>query len=177
MSKADKIAEARFFLQEMKATDERDRFRFMLSGFLSAARSVLQYAHRDVEGNLPGRQWYDDTMSASLVLSFFKDERDFNIHRRPVAVLSQTTVEARIQINVRASVAITVRHADGSVEELGSTEPPTPAPVPPPTPAKVTTRYFFTDWSPQDVVEVAEMYVDELDAVVTDGLARGFIQA
>lgn len=110
----------------------------------------------------------------SLVLQYFKDERDFNIHERPVSGRSRHTIEARVQVHIAASLSVTVRRADGSVEELGATEPTT-RPDAIPSPGKHTVRYFFTDWEPLGVIELCQMYVDELAAVVADGLALGYI--
>lgn len=174
VSKADKIKEARFFLHQLAETTEVDPFRYVLSAFLSCSRSVMQYAHRDVQGDVVRQAWYDEKMAGSLVLQFFKEERDFNIHERPVSLRSRHTIEARIQVNIAASLSVTVRRADGSVEELGGTEPTT-RPNPIPSPGKHTVQYFFKGWEPQDVIELCRMYVDELAAVIADGLALGYI--
>jgi hypothetical protein len=135
----------------------------------------MQYAHRDVQGDAGRVAWYDEKMAGSLVLQFFKDERDINIHERPVSLRSRHTIEARIQVNIAASLSVTVRRADGSVEELGATEPKH-RPEPLPSPGKHTVQFFFSGWEPQDVVELCRMYVDELEAVVADGLSLGYIE-
>src|ERR1700690_2760273 len=92
MSKADKIAEGRFFLLLMQHAEERDPFRYCLSAFLSAVRSVLQYAHKDAARNPAAHALYESVMAASLVLSFFKDKRNFNIHEAPVPVQMHVAV-------------------------------------------------------------------------------------
>jgi len=55
MFEHEKIREAAFFHalawhEEGKTNDSPDRFKWFLSAFLSAARSVLQYAHKEAVG-------------------------------------------------------------------------------------------------------------------------------
>src|SRR5439155_18015005 len=91
MREQDKIDEAAFFLGEMvKREDNQRTYGYMTSAFLSAARSVLQYAleeaaaldaerrvHRPV-----GKAWYDNHMVACPLLGYFKGKRNANIHRQ-----------------------------------------------------------------------------------------------
>ncbi len=52
MHEKDKIIEAEYFYSRMKQEQhDRDAFRHNLSAFLSAARSVLQYALKEAETN------------------------------------------------------------------------------------------------------------------------------
>lgn len=175
MSKSDKLGEAKFFLMAMEHADERDPFRYCLSAFLSSARSVLQYAHKDVTGNASARSWYDGIVGSSLVLSYFKENRDFNIHTAPVPVQTQVDVGFSDHVALSESMTVTVMKGDVVIDHFETIEPPSPPP-PPPSPPEMTTRYFFTDWRPQDVPELCGIYVAELEAFVAEGLARGFIQ-
>lgn len=87
MNEFEKIREAEYFLGRMTAEREvRDAFRFNPSAFLSAARSVLQYALEEARRKPGGQAWYDGHMAASPILTFFKDRRDVNIHVEPVAL-------------------------------------------------------------------------------------------
>jgi hypothetical protein len=69
MNERYKIGEAKFFLSRMEeSVEDRVEFRYYLSAFLSAARSVLQYAKE--ESSKKGRQqWYDETVAGNDVLS------------------------------------------------------------------------------------------------------------
>ena len=64
-----KIGEAKFFLARMEESyQNREAFRYYLSAFLTAARSVLQYARE--ESSSKGRQqWYKETIAGNDVLS------------------------------------------------------------------------------------------------------------
>jgi hypothetical protein len=70
MNERYKIREARFFLAKMEeSVSNREAFRYYLSAFLSAARSVTQYARE--ESKLKGGvQWYDKTIAGNVVLSY-----------------------------------------------------------------------------------------------------------
>jgi hypothetical protein len=79
-----KLNEAQYFLKRMRAErDNRTAFRFELSAFLGATRSVLQYARKEAKGKPGGPGWYDRAVKAERLLAFFKDKRDTNIHTTP----------------------------------------------------------------------------------------------
>lgn len=70
MNERYKIGEAKFFLAKMKESlHDRPAFRYYTSAFLTAARSVIQYARE--ESKSKGRQkWYDETIAEYEVLSY-----------------------------------------------------------------------------------------------------------
>jgi hypothetical protein len=89
MHEQAKIEEARYFSEQLSAlVNERDKFKFSLSAFLSAARSALQYACKEAKDKAGGQAWYDGQVTAKPVVKFFKDKRNVSIHeksvRRPV---------------------------------------------------------------------------------------------
>jgi len=69
MNERYKIDEAKFFLARMEESRrDRDAFRYYMSAFLAAARSVTQYARE--ESRSKGRQqWYGETIAGYGVLS------------------------------------------------------------------------------------------------------------
>ena len=69
MNERYKIGETKFFLAKMEESlHDRETFRYYLSAFLSAARSVTQYARE--ESRSKGRQqWYEETLAGNDVLS------------------------------------------------------------------------------------------------------------
>lgn len=68
MNERYKIGEAKFFLARMEESiGEREHFRYYLSGFLTAARSVTKYAQE--ESRSKGREkWYKETIAGYDVL-------------------------------------------------------------------------------------------------------------
>ena len=70
MNEKYKICEAKFFLAKMEEVEpDLEAFRYYMSAFLAAARSVIQYAKE--ESKSKGRkQWYDETIAGYEVLSY-----------------------------------------------------------------------------------------------------------
>ena len=65
-----KIREAKFFLARMEESlHDREAFRYYFSAFLTAARSVTQYA-REESRSIGRDQWYDETVAGNDVLSY-----------------------------------------------------------------------------------------------------------
>jgi hypothetical protein len=69
MNERYKIGETKFFLARMEESlHDRDAFRYYLSAFLNAARSVTRYALE--ESRSKGRQeWYEESIAGNDVLS------------------------------------------------------------------------------------------------------------
>lgn len=164
-----KISEAKFFLGRMEeSVEDREAFRFYLSAFLSAARSVLQYAMK--ESREKGSQrWYDEVVSRNDVLSYFKDKRDVNIHEEPVNPLRHITMVISSGVFV-FSAASEVSFNDKPIEMKRSEEKP-PPPKPPESGPKNTVRYCFNDWTgPEDVIGLSHRYIEALESFVQRGL-------
>ena len=172
-----KLAEAKYFYSRMFTDfDDRERFNYNLSAFLSSARSVLQYALEEAKTKTGGQQWYDNHMAGSSVLSFFKDKRDINIHSEPVKPVQHIHVTATATVHLSASVSVTHTDASGNILYQSPPETPKPELKKSDTPAVVMSRYVFTDWTGgQDVMALSQMYLDELDRVVKDGIHKGFL--
>ena len=177
MHEQTKLAEARYFHSRMLAElNDRKRFIYNLSAFLSSARSVLQYACKEAKTKTGGQQWYDNHIAGSPVLSFFKDERNINIHTEPVKPVQHTNVALTTTVHLSASVSITHLDANGNVLYQSHPETREPELRTPDTPPVVTTRYKFADWAGgEDIVALSQMYLDELQHVVEDGIRDGFL--
>lgn len=84
MNERYKIGEAKFFLERMEESiGDHITFRYYLSAFMSAARSVLQYAQKEFVKKSRLKS-YETTIADNDILSYFKVPRDSNIHRVPV---------------------------------------------------------------------------------------------
>lgn len=178
MHEAEKIAEARFFLNRMTTeADQPAAFRYQLSAFLSAARSALQYALEEVKADPLGKAWYDAQMGTSVVLKFFKDKRDVNIHRWPVVPATAVHVELIDSIHLSDSLSITIRDQDGNVvrEVTPPPEPPPPQEHPD-LPPVISYRHTFADWAgPEDILTLSSTYLRAVEVVIQDGIAQGYL--
>jgi len=177
MNEKEKLEEAMYFYAEMvKHQEDRKVFKHNLSAFLSAARSVMQYALEEVDPKNGGKKWYYDWMNSGDVLRFFRDKRDFNIHTAPINPRKHVKGHSAVVIRVYTSSHIKVTDKNGKVkEEREIKEKPKPyeglkSSV------KSEFRYEFDDWEgSEDSITVCKMYIQELEKVVQDGINKEFI--
>lgn len=176
MYEESKLKEAGYFYSRMVSeTDNRDDLLFDLSAFLSAARSVLQYAFKEAQTKSGGQQWYDNHIISSKVPAFFKDKRDINVHTQPVQVNQHTSIQVTEVVSVSESIRVETFSQTGQLISVHSSEPSEPPPVPE-IPPKVTHRFTFPDWSgTEDVLQLCHLYLNELQRVVEDGQNNGFL--
>jgi len=171
-----KIEEALYFLRRLhELVNERDQFNYNLSAFLSAARSPLQYAHKEVSAKVGGIAWYNSQVAASPVVKFFKDKRDISIHASPVKPSATIAVSVTDRLFISDSFSVTIYRKDGTIETTSSE--PTPQPqAPVEVASSVEYKYFFQDWSgTEDVLALCEIYVNAVQSIVSDGRANGFL--
>ena len=127
MHEQTKLAEARYFHSRMLAElNDRERFTYNLSAFLSSARSVLQYALEEAKNKKGGQQWHDKQKIRSSVLSFFQDKRNINIHIEPVKPFKNTNVGVTVNLGISVSATAIHRDAKGNILWQSSSETPKP---------------------------------------------------
>lgn len=182
MFETDKIRKAEFFYgwllkTEKTQPDNPDHFKWFLSAFLSAARSVLQFAYREAVGDSHsasgstagkpgGQKWYESAMSSSQVLKFFKEKRDDNIHIKPVAAVKQ------IAIHIGESMLAWINTLDASATAAPLLAPPSS----PYTTITTIEKYKFADWlGSEGVLQLCGDYLTRLRNLVGDGQQRGFL--
>lgn len=179
MNEKAKLDEARHFYSQMSANfNDRQKFNYNLSAFLSSARSVLQYTLEEVKGKKGGQAWYDKRISSSSILQFFKDKRDINIHSEPIHPNQNVTVVAKVKIGIRVSASVVVRDANGNIKYQSpiETNHPEIKSHSLEEPAQVTVKYVFSDWSgDEDILTLCQRYIDELDSVLQEGIKKGFL--
>lgn len=154
MYEAEKLASAQHFLANMRKAADPTVFRFELSVYLSEARSVLQYAHKEATQTPDGQRWYDGSIAASDVVRFFRALRNESVHAAPIAPHNDTTVGVITGFS------------------LGMAGP-APARLP-----QITMSYayrFSEDPAGRDALVVASEYLVALRAIVADGQAKGFL--
>jgi len=172
-----KIQEARFFYDLMvKEQENLTAFKFYLSAFLTAARSVMYYARDEARKKRKGLRWYDDWMSSIKVLSFFRDKRDFSIHTAPVNPRKHVHIHITEAIRISESIHIKVTDKNGNVKEEREIKEAEKSKETPKSSFKSESRYEFDDWHGQeDVITLCGIYIHELEKAVQDGITKGFI--
>lgn len=149
MHEPEKLREAEFFHTQMLA-HRRDAdvipFKYYVSAFLSAARSVLQYALDEAQGKPAGQKWYDTEVPKSVV-PFFKERRDVNVHKVPIIPGVGYRVEVGDSLNSSVPVSSTI-----------------------------SSTFIFQEWTGTgDAVELCAQYLQRLKDIVADGQAKGFL--
>ncbi len=176
MNEHHKLDEARHFLSRLaSATPNPKIFSFELSAFLSAARSVLQYALEEARPKHGGKAWYDSYVSTSQTIKYFKDKRDMNIHVKPVLPNQHIGITESVNLSLHEHVSIKLIDEHGKIVEEHniSASPPALNPTPP---TSVAVFFRFSDWSDvEDVETLCRIYVDDVAAMLRDGEAKGFI--
>jgi hypothetical protein len=155
MHERAKLTQASHFLERMHAEHGYPAgFTLELSAFMGAARSVLQYAGREARLKPGGRQWYTQATANPLLL-FFRDMRNKSIHEVPVKPVSKMTTQVAGLLNI----------GDDGDDEIMI-----------PYPHNTTVyRYEFQDRPGKDVIDLSQRYLKTLEALVEDGIARGWI--
>lgn len=177
MNEMNKIEEAEHFLKQMEIVQEAQdvkEFRHNLSAFLTATRSVLQYAMKQAKSVKDGQRWYENSMTNSPVFSFFKEKRDTNIHEKPVTpkrnthVIIDTFIQASPHIAImNKSLKVTKKHDLSEKKTVSKTSN-----------ISVNIRYIFPDWSgTDDVLLLCQKYINELRILIADGIVKGFLIA
>jgi hypothetical protein len=178
MHEEDKLDEARYFFSKMAISlDAPKAFRFELSAFLSAARSVLQYALYEAKAKRGGQVWYDTHVASSAEIHFFRDKRNISIHSKPVVPKTDVTISLTevVVLSDFASIDVLVDDEALVPESAASS----PLPMAPPAQAGLpssTYTYTFPDWTgTEDVVLLCSKYLGALQTLVQDGHARGYL--
>lgn len=183
MNEREKVEEAKYFYSRMiEEYENREHFRYNLSAFLSAARSVLQYAEKEADpGKNPkakpgAKAWYDNCMENRPVLQFFRDKRDFNIHISPIEPRADIDIVITEAVSVSESIVVVLRDKDGKIKSQFSSEEPKPKPKRPKSSVESKTTFRFDDWTgDEDVLTLCERYIKELEKVVNEGVSKEFI--
>ncbi len=189
MSQArEKLNEARFFLTCMARNPcDRDAFKYNLSAFLSAARSVLWFMRREFKKADGFQDWYDTELvqrgwppenqrqgkqgrgpatGSDPVLTLLVNQRDITIHERPVELRGDFSASLSTSIPPSTSVSFVVMRG-GQVVQRGGSEP-APTAVPQETTASMECQWYFHDLPDKDVVAACSEYLAKLDQLITD---------
>ena len=195
----DKLDEARYFLNQMQRIQQkqasRDYFRYKLSAFLAAFRSVphiilSEYGDaRDTQGTSGFQAWFDrewSNLRKNNDIDFLIEARNATIHERPVRPSATYSEHLGETIGVRNSVSWVLTRADGSVAKGESIDARTAESEQKKPETRSFTKYYFTTLPPRrrrthrpvpdppskDVVTVCAEGLAALDRFVAKAEAR-----
>ena len=175
MHEIQKIQEAKYFYGQMEnAGDNTDIFKYNLSAFLAAARSVLQFALNEAQLKPGGLKWYKSAVTGNQTVSFFKDKRNVNIHHEPVGVIKHVEIKLAETISISESIHIIVKNQQGEVVRESKTESETPEPRKE-IPSEISYRHKFDDWTGnEDIPTLCRAYLADLEKVVAHDKGGAF---
>ena len=120
----EKLLESKYFLKRMTETQaDRDAFKYNLSAFLAAARSVTDIMKTEFDKATGFGDWKNETLSKIEkcdAMKFFNDKRKKTIHIQPVRPHAQVNVDIAEHMPLSDSVSIVLTHPDGTVERRES---------------------------------------------------------
>jgi hypothetical protein len=172
----DKLLEAKYFLERMAETQSnRDAFKYNLSAFLAAARSVTAIMQKEFDGISGFKAWYEE-MQAKLqsddTVRLLKDKRDITIHQQPVRPRAHVNVSVAERIALTDSMSIVITRADGTIERQESEPTRGPMPARTETEAESEWRWYFDELPEKDIVTVCEEHIGRLDIIVRECESR-----
>lgn len=178
----DKLDEVRYFLARMRETQaDRDVFRYNLSAFLAASRSVVGIAHQEYKGKPKFAEWgkakLKELQRKGTPSALLMQKRDMTIHERTVQPDHghYMFTPPPDYLVLTDSATIILIHDDGTIGQVETTsnEPPSGPPEAPRQSGPTTdARWFFTEFPNTDIVTLCEQHVALLDGVVSECEAR-----
>lgn len=177
MNEDYKMGEAEFFFRKMVvAVETPEHFNYYLSAFLTAARSVLQYALKEAKMKQGGQGWYDGIVLSYQAIAFLKDKRDVSVHAQPVVAQTAIAIEDIVHVGIGEAVEVHIFQEGKLVGHHKSESSPAELPAQ----REPSTRqfsYHFKDLagSDDDVLKLCRRYLDEIKTVLADGRRREFI--
>jgi hypothetical protein len=166
----EKLLEAKYFSERMKEKQsDRDAFKYNLSAFLAAARSVTFIMQREFDNVRGFKEWYNEKQSEMQndeTMRLLNDKRVMTIHQQPVRPRAHVNISISEHVTISESISIVITRADGTVERRESE--PTPPPAPAETEATTEWRWYFDELPEKDVVTVCEEHIVKLETLVAE---------
>ena len=175
MRELDKIQEAEHFYSQMvKEKENKDSFKFNLSAFLSSARSVLQYALKEVLTKDGGKEWYFFQIYKNKIVKYLGNKRNINIHKEPVSFRRGYVIHTSETIYIGDSVSMVVKDRDGNIKSESHTKlQPVKSAI---DRGLIESKYSFDDWpGSEDIFLICQEYLKELREIIKDGRKRRFL--
>lgn len=113
MKALEKLEETKYFLIKMEESiDDLAKFKFNLSAFLSAGRSVTFYLQKEFTHNPKFDKWYpkkQDEMKDDSLFKYFNDKRRTVVHIKTIDVRGHHKTSLNDIVTVSDSVTFVLR--------------------------------------------------------------------
>ncbi|OGO01038.1 MAG: hypothetical protein A2Y59_01210 [Chloroflexi bacterium RBG_13_52_14] len=171
----DKLDEAKYFLALMQENvSDSKKFKYNLSAFLAAARSVTDILRTQLAQKPGFRRWHDSKkkeLEKNRVSKLMMDKRIYNIHLRPINAKHHTKIETTEMIHVLDGALVVLTHENGTKEIISSEHEPQPK-APEPTEPKITEYWFFEECPEVDVLILCTEYLQILSNIVSESKSK-----
>ena len=166
----EKLDEAVYFYENMVNTQmQRNIFKYNLSAFLSASRSITFIMQREYCHVPKFNDWYkvqQEMMKSDDAMKILVDKRDISIHQEPINPKAFVEVVITDTISITESVSIKIVRADGTIEDRSS-EPSRP-PTPVNTPTTIKWLWYFDEIPQTDIITLANDHIEKLKKIVLE---------
>ena len=165
-----KLDEAKYFLSQMEANVINiSNFKFNLSAFVSASRSVTLFMQKEYATEKKFSGWYKNwqlKMAINPIYQLINRKRAMTIHTQPIETRKDTKITLTETLSLRDRVVLATIHQDGSVElqDSGFEKDKPPSYKKP----KVEHLWFFNDYLDKDILSVATDYTSSLETLVKE---------
>lgn len=165
----DKLNEAKYFLGEMRrVSSDSDQFRYALTAFLAAIRSITQIMQKEFSEKTGFTDWYaqkQSEMENNPTLKYLHRQRNISHHERPVLPYP-ISITGQSANSAGMSVVLT---GTGSSIDLSSGLVTLPIMQP-----AANVKYYFDDIprNEKDVVTICQEAVNALEIIVVDCEAK-----
>lgn len=161
----DKLNEAKHFLGEMRmVSSDPDKFRYELTAFLSAIRSITQIMQKEFSEKEGFADWHDQKqteMQRNGTLRYLHRQRIISFHEHPVLsypikITSQTSDETGMRV-LLTGTSSNLKLSSGFVA-LPIAQP------------AVSVKYYFDDISTEekDVIAICQEAINVLESIVDE---------
>lgn len=154
----EKLSEAKYFFEEMiKNKKKPDFFRYSLSAFVSAFRSVTSFMQKEFHGIDGFADWYttqQKTMRADKNMCLLNKKRVMTIHTEPIRS------HACVKFSISVPVISRIRFADGTV--VGPSGPM------PKHSKREKWRWFFDELPDDNLLNICQGCMIKLESIVSE---------
>ena len=161
----DKLNEAKHFLAEMKrVSSDINKFRYELTAFLNASRSITQIMQKEFSEKDGFAEWYGQKqidMQGNGTLKYLHRQRSISFHEHPI-------LSYPIQVTSQTSEATHMRVAlTGTSSSINLTSGFVVLPIMKPV---VSVKYYFDDipTEEKDVITICQEAVDAFEPIVDE---------
>lgn len=182
----DKFDEAQFFYGHMIQSCKEDsvtEFRYYLSAFLSAARSVQLYVETKAKSTNRLND-YNKLVGNNPILGYFRKKRNMSIHCTKVPTKQKKEIQMRVSIpvSIQSSIEITKYDRDGKLIEVQKRERLKKSSTPKDNSGVISSTQTFSIYfndrkenDDEDVLALGQRYIDELQRFIAEAELFGLL--